>query len=99
MLGGWNCKERCKCGMKKISEVAKKLPLSGAPAGKPLKVASVGGDRKLCSRMASMGIYPGAEMELICAGCGSCNCVVRVRGGTLSLGEGVSENIMVTPAV
>jgi ferrous iron transport protein A len=46
--------------------------------------------------MAAMGIYPGVEMELLCAGCGS-PCVIRVHGGTLSLGSGISENILVEP--
>lgn len=45
-----------------------------------------------------MGIYPGSELELLCSGCDS-PCVVRVKGGTLSLGKGVSENILVVPSV
>lgn len=44
-----------------------------------------------------MGIYPGAELELLCAGCGA-PCVVRVKGGKLSLGKGISEKILVTPS-
>jgi ferrous iron transport protein A len=47
--------------------------------------------------MAAMGIYPGVEIELLCGGCG-CPCLVRVHGGTLSLGAGVSEKILVTSA-
>jgi len=37
----------------------------------------------LCGRMAAMGIYPGVEMEVVCAGC-NCPCMVRVHGCTLS---------------
>jgi ferrous iron transport protein A len=48
--------------------------------------------------MAALGIYPGAELELLCAGCDS-PCLVRVRGGTLSLGKGVSDKILVTPTL
>ncbi len=71
------------------------LPLSDAPAGKRFRVAGIKGGRHLCARMAAMGIYPGAEMDLLCAGCGS-PCLVKIRGGTLSLGSGVSEKILVT---
>lgn len=70
-------------------------PLSAAPTGKRFKVAGIKGGRHLCARMAAMGIYPGAEMELLCAGCGS-PCLIKIRGGTLSLGSGVSEKILVT---
>lgn len=73
------------------------LPLSNAQAGKPLKVSGILGGRHLCARMASLGIYPGVEMELLCAGCGS-PCLVRVRGGTISLGAGISDKILVEGA-
>lgn len=42
--------------------------------------------------MAALGIYPGVEMHLLCSGC------VRVNGGILSLGEEISDKIMVTPS-
>ena len=71
------------------------LPLCNAKAGNRLKVSGIRGGRQLCARMAAMGIYPGVEMEVLCEGCGS-PCLVRVHGGTLSLGAGVSEKIMVT---
>ncbi|MGV8073038.1 MAG: ferrous iron transport protein A [Syntrophobacteraceae bacterium] len=75
---------------------SRKLRLSDAATGERLKVASIAGGRNLCARMAAMGIYPGVEMEIICAGCGS-PCLVRVYGGTLSLGAGISQDILVTP--
>lgn len=71
------------------------LPLSAAAEGQCLKVACIQGGRLLCGRMAAMGIYPGVEMELLCAGCGL-PCLVKVHGGTLSLGAGVSDKILVT---
>jgi ferrous iron transport protein A len=71
------------------------LALNSAPAGQRFKVTAIDGGRHLCARMAAMGIYPGAEMELVCAGCGS-PCLIRVHGGTLSLGAGVSDKILVT---
>jgi ferrous iron transport protein A len=42
--------------------------------------------------MAALGIYPGAEMDLLCSGC------VRVNGGVLSLSKDISEKILVTPS-
>jgi ferrous iron transport protein A len=85
-----------RCDAKAVEEYA--LPLSNARPGERLTVKSIGGGRHVCARMAAMGIYPGAEMELVCAGCGT-PCLVRVHGGTLSLGSGVSERILVTPAM
>jgi ferrous iron transport protein A len=70
----------------------KVMPLCKAKAGKRVKVSCVHGERGLCARMAALGIYPGAEMQLLCSGC------VRVNGGVLSLGEDVSEKILVTPS-
>lgn len=98
MMNLWKCGQRCTRSCPKGREAHNGLPLSDAPAGKPLKVKSIGGGRHLCARMAAMGIYPGVEMELLCAGCGS-PCLVRVHGGTLSLGKGVSEKILVTSRI
>ncbi len=66
------------------------MPLCKAKCGKKVKVACVMAERGLCARMAALGIYPGAEMELLCKGC------VRVNGGTLSLGKEISDKILVT---
>jgi ferrous iron transport protein A len=74
------------------------LPLDQASPGCRLRVQKVDGGRHLCGRMAAMGIYPGVELELLCAGC-NCPCLVRINGGTLSLGKGVSEKILVTPSL
>jgi ferrous iron transport protein A len=71
------------------------VPLDQARPGCRLKVQKISGGRHLCGRMAAMGIYPGAELELVCAGCDS-PCLIRIKGGTLSLGKGVSEMILVT---
>jgi ferrous iron transport protein A len=45
--------------------------------------------------MASMGLYPGVEADIICANGGS-QCVLKVNGGTISLDSDVSENVYVT---
>jgi ferrous iron transport protein A len=65
-----------------------------ANSGK-VKVCKVTGDRKVCARMASMGLYPGVEADIICANGGS-QCVLKVNGGTISLDSDVSENVYVT---
>jgi len=60
-----------------------------------VKVCKVNGDRKTCARMASMGLYPGVEADIICAENGS-QCLLKINGGTLSLDPTISENILVT---
>ncbi len=74
--------------------------LRGAPASLKdckgrVKVCKVNGDRKICARMASMGLYPGVEADIICAEKGS-QCLLKVHGGTISLDPAISENILVT---
>ncbi len=99
MFRGWNCRKRrgcCALNQENVKTAA--LPLADAPAGKRLKVACLGGGRQFCARMASMGIYPGVELELLCSS-GGAPCLVRVHGGTLSLGAGLSSNIMVVPEI
>lgn len=94
MLNGWMRKKCCPCAKLKGAG-QNRLPLCEASTGKRFKVACIDGGRKLCARMAALGIYPGVEMELLGAGCG-CPCMVRVHGSTLSLGAGVSDKILVT---
>ena len=83
------CASRCR----PPSDESALMPLCKVGFGKKVKVACVDVERRLCARMAALGIYPGAEMELLCSGC------VRVNGGTLSLGEEISGSIYVTPSV
>ncbi len=70
-------------------------PLSHTCQPGRIKICRVTGDRKLCARMASMGVYPGIEAELICPENGS-QCILKVGGGTLSLDMSVSDNILVS---
>ncbi|MBW1635975.1 MAG: ferrous iron transport protein A [Deltaproteobacteria bacterium] len=60
-----------------------------------VRVCKVNGDRKVCAKMASMGLYPGVEADIICAENNS-QCLVKVNGGTISLDPATSENILVT---
>jgi ferrous iron transport protein A len=90
----WKLKDCCALRETDISD-SSAVPLSNVTAGQRFKVAGIEGGRRLCARMAAMGIYPGVEMEVVCAGCNR-PCLVRVHGCTLSLGVGMSEKIMVT---
>lgn len=69
-------------------------PLALADPGKKLKVCRIIGGRGACARLAHMGIYPGVEVELLCGGCNS-PCIVKVHDVTISLGQGLSQKIMV----
>jgi len=60
-----------------------------------VRVCKVRGDRKICAKMAAMGLYPGVEADIICAEEGS-RCLLKVHGGTISLDPALSENIIVT---
>lgn len=73
-------------------------PLSECCACSRVKVCRISGDRAACGRMASMGLLPGAEMELLCPGRGRRRqCMVKVNGGTLSLDELTAASIFVEP--
>ncbi len=81
-FGTWN-KEGVEC-----------LTLSDVGSGQIVRVTGIAGGRRLCARLAHMGIYPGVELEVICAGKGLPS-IVRVRNATLSLGKGMSQKILV----
>ncbi len=70
-------------------------PLSRKGGGGRVKVCKINGNRKVCARMASMGVYPGAEADIICAENGH-QCLLKINGGTVSLDSDVSNNILVT---
>jgi Fe2+ transport system protein FeoA len=83
-----NCwtKERCQDSIGPLSKKGK--------AGR-VRICKVTGDRRLCARMASMGVYPGIEAEIICPENGS-QCILKIEGGTISLDHSVSDNILVS---
>lgn len=70
-------------------------PLSKRARTGRVKVCKVTGDRKICARMAAMGLYPGVEADVICSDTGN-HCLLKVNGGTISLDAEVSDNILVT---
>ena len=58
------------------------------------RINKITGDRKFCARMASLGVYPGEEVEVICAESGS-QCLLRVHGGTVSFDSTTSDQILI----
>lgn len=83
--------KKCFCQKKDDCTIS---PLSKRGAPGRIKICKVTGDRKVCSRIAELGVYPGAEADIICPGKGK-RCVLKVNGGTISLDADVSEIIFV----
>ena len=93
--------KKCRCFAQKIQGYSKDEqcknhhgPLSENCKTGKVKICKVTGDRKLCARMASLGVLPGEEAELICPQTGS-QCLLKIHGGTLSLDQITSNNIIV----
>lgn len=93
--------KKCSCFVKKLQTSSKAKPCNShhgplsenSQAGK-IKICKVTGDRKLCARMAALGVLPGEDAELICPQSGS-QCLLKINGGTLSLDQLSSNNIIV----
>ena len=93
--------KKCHCLTKNMKNCGKGKQCSGhhgplsenCRAGK-VKICKITGDRKLCARMASLGVLPGEEAELLCSQRGA-QCMLKIRGGTLSLDQNISNNIIV----
>ena len=73
-------------------------PLSKMCGCDRFKVCKISGDRKLCARMAQLGVLPGSEIELICPIQSQQSCMVKIKGSTISLDQLSAENILVVPA-
>jgi len=89
-------KQVAACGMQDNTKNATATPLSSACGRDRFKVCKISGDRKICARMAQLGVLPGSEIELVCPG-QSAQCMVRVKGSTVTLDRLCAENILVTP--
>ena len=94
--------KKCHCWAGKVKTCWEKdscprqvSPLSGKGQAGKIRICQITGDRKLCARMASMGVYPGIEAELICPENGR-QCILKIQGSTISLDRSVSENILVS---
>lgn len=70
-------------------------PLSKRNTCGRIKVCGINGDRKHCARMASLGLYPGNEIELVSPADGERG-IIKVHGGTVSVDRETMDNILVT---
>jgi ferrous iron transport protein A len=70
------------------------MPLSKIGYHGRKRICKITGDRKLCARMASLGFYPGEEVELLCRENDS-QCILKIQGGTVSLDNIASNNVLV----
>jgi len=91
---------KCSCLTEKLQKCTRNGtcdhhgPLSESCRAGKIKICKITGDRKLCARMASLGVLPGEEAELICPQTGS-QCLLKIHGGTLSLDQSTSNKIIV----
>lgn len=70
------------------------MPLSKIGYHGRKRICKITGDRKLCARMASLGFFAGEEVELLCRENDS-QCILKIQGGTISLDNTTSNNILV----
>lgn len=84
-------------GCRRQLPFAGERPLAEAGCGRRLQICRVDGSRGVCGRLAAMGIFPGQEVELVCAA-DNTRCLVRLNGSTVSLGDGAAEKILVKAA-
>jgi Fe2+ transport system protein FeoA len=70
-------------------------PLSAARSGQRVRITSYAGGRMMRSRLASLGLTLGREVNILQNNRGLI--IVGVDGGRVALGRGVSQKIMVVP--
>jgi ferrous iron transport protein A len=88
------CHRRKRCGSRTAQAGT---PLPETCCNSRLRVCAINGDRKICAKMANLGVLPGSELELLCKG-GGRQCMIKVNGGTISLDAATAANILVAPA-
>jgi len=71
-------------------------PLTMLRPGSRAKVTAVYGGRGFNQRLASMGIFPGAELLLVKGGVGG-PVIVEVLGGRFVLGRGMAHRVLADP--
>lgn len=67
-------------------------PLNQLPPGCRARVERLCECPRARGRLCAMGLTPGAEIEVFSSGGGPCR--VRVRGSSLSLGEGLASKVL-----
>jgi len=66
-------------------------PLSQFPAGTRVRIEKLCDCSRARGRLCAMGLTPGTEIEVF-ANCGG-PCCLKVRGTSLTLGQGLARNI------
>ena len=72
------------------------VPLSLIDTGRKVRLHAVCAGRQLTARLASMGLVPGTELEVISKSAKG-PLVVSVRDTRLILGRGMVSKILVSP--
>ena len=70
------------------------MPLTKIREGNRAVLFSVEGGRQLRSRLAALGLLPGAELEVI-QNSGQGPFVIAVKGSRIVIGRGMAERIAV----
>ena len=70
------------------------ISLAFAPAGSKLLIVGNSGGLEFQRRIASLGIYPDEEIEIIERRCHG-NFIVKVKGTRLAIGYGMTKKIKV----
>lgn len=77
-----------------INKVNKiETPLAQVPSGRRVRITNYAGGRMLRSRLASLGLTLGREINILQNNRGLI--IVGVDGGRVALGRGLSQKIMV----
>ena len=76
------------------SQKEKSIPLSSAEQGNMVTLVGVEGGRCIRARLASMGLLPGVEMEVLKKNNGG-PMVICVKDSRVMLGRGMAHKIIV----
>ncbi len=81
------------------NEEAPGASLESVPPGSRVKVKYIMGGWNAANRLASMGIVPGAEIEVLKNDTGYpwTPLIVRVNGVEIALGRGIASRVIVEP--
>lgn len=72
----------------------KVLPLSETRPGDVVRLVRLNGGRRMCARLAHMGLYPGVQVTIVSGGEGA-PVIIRKGQSTISIGKGMSGKILV----
>ena len=69
------------------------MPLTIANIGQKVVLITVAGGKNTQERLASMGLTPGVELRVLCAGSGPL--IIAINNTRLALGQGMASKISV----